>query len=236
MTKKKKRAVQPRKRKPRKRTTYVLLKKSEKKQLRDFAKFIPSLDKYKGQDKITSAGYGAFQKAKKKLRHTENLRPVTAKQAKHLQKRLVGGGIRALRLRNVAEGDSHSKVVSVSNKGVVLTSNGRKWEYHPVNASTPDALASKLIHTGLTLFKRKKKVPIQLHIWTSKGRNGEGASSPEKWIQIVVRYVETYENADEFVYGLAALVSDVGGRMRDPLGADWFKGLENIPDLEDDEE
>lgn len=236
MAKKKKRAATPRKRKPVRRKTYVLLKKSEKKQLRDFSKFIPSLDQYRGVDRLTSAQYGVFQKAKKKLRHTENLKPLTEKQAKKLKGKMVGGGIRALRLRNVVEGDSHSKVISVTNKGVVITSNGRIWEYHPVTPGKHDDLADALIQRGISLFHRKKKVPFALHIWAGNGRSNEGSPSPEKWISQVTKLFSAYQNSSEFILGIAVLVRDSNGKLRKPYAAHYFKNLTtDIDDGEDEE-
>lgn len=227
MTKKKKGAKH--------RAVYVVLKRSEKKQIREFSKFVPSLDKYRSQARLTPAQYGAFQKAKKRLRHTENLKPVTEKQAKRLKGKLVGHGVRALRLRNVVKGDEHSKVVSVTNQGVVITSNGRLWEYHPVKPHNHDDLADAMIQRGIALFQRKKKVPYALHIWTGAGRSNEGATAPEKWVQLVLKFFGAYQNSTEFILGIASLVRDVGGKQRKPLGKAFFKNLSNT-ELEDDEE
>jgi len=236
MAKKKKRAVTPRKRKPKRRATYVLLKKSEKKQIREFSKFIPSLDQYRGLDRLSSAQYSALQRAKKKLRHTENLKPLTEKQAKKLKGKTVGGGIRALRLRNVVEGDSHSKVVKVTNAGVVVTSNARIWEYHPVKSRSADGLADALISEGLRLFHSKDKTPFALHIWTGAGRSNEGSTAPEKWVQQVLKFFGAYQNSTEFILGVAALVRDVGGKKRKPLGKAMFKNLDTELENEDEEE
>jgi len=239
MAKRKKPSSGRRKKRPVKRKTFVLLKRSEKQQIREFSKFIPSLDAYRGKDKITSAEYGAFKRAKNHLRHTDNLRPVTELQAKRLKGKLAGHGIRAIRLRNVVKGDEHSRVVSVSTKGTVITSNGRRWEYHPVKlpaGADIDDMADRLINAGVKLFRRTKNPPFQLHLWTSKGRSNEGASTPEKWAsQIVLPFVRKYQNAEDFIFGIAAMITNAG-KHRKPLPKSAFKNLDNIVEDEEDEE
>lgn len=212
------------------------MRKSERKQISLFSQYIPSLGKYKGKDRITSAEYSAYQRAKKKLRHTDNLRPLTEKQAKALgKKKLAGHGIRAVRLRNVVEGDSHSRVVRVTKKGVLVTSNGREWEYHPVTLTKDaDTNTARMIEAGRALFARPKKPPFQLHIWTSKGRSNEGWSSLEKWAGGVVAFFMAYQTSGDFVLGIAAMVTDVGGKTRKRISK---KDLEyDADEIEDNEE
>lgn len=238
MAKKKKPARKRRVKRPSRRKTFVYLKKSEKQQIREFSKYIPSLDAYRGKERISSAEYSAFKRAKSKLRHTDNLRPVTEAQAKRLKGKLAGHGIRAIRLRNVVKGDEHSRVVSVSTKGTVITSNGRRWEYHPVkgvNSRDVDAIANSLIKAGTSLFGRSKNPPFQLHLWTSKGRSNEGASSPEKWVQLVVAFLNKYQNADSFLFGIAAMITN-GGKTRKALPKSAFKNLDKVLEEEDEEE
>lgn len=199
--------------KPKRRITKVLLKKSEIKQIREFSKFAPGLDKLRGRDKITSAEYGVFTKAKRRLRHTGNLKPVTEKQAKALKGHLVGGGIRAVRLRNTEE---HAKV-RVRKGGIIVTSNGRDWEYHPVGGGDPSVLAENLIEKGRDLFNRDKNPPFSLYIWTSKGRASEGFRDFGLWARYVGSRFNSYQNASEFIWGIAALVKDKGGKVRKPL-------------------
>jgi hypothetical protein len=191
-----------------KRQTYVLLKKSEKAQIREFSKFAPALNAYRGVDRITSAQYGAFKKIKTKLRHTENLRPITELQAKHAPKgTVVGGGIRAIRLRNTSPKDAGTRVKTVTKEGVVITTNGRDWEYHPV-AATPQEIQEVLIETGRELFNRSKNPPWQLHLWTAKGRANFGVTSFEKWAQYIMGAFNKYAETQDFVKGVAALVRD----------------------------
>jgi hypothetical protein len=191
-----------------------LLKKSEKKQIREFSEYIPSLSQYKGKEKITSQQYAAFKRAKKHLRHTENLKPLTEAQAKKLGKRkLAGHGMRAIRLRNTSP---HAKV-RVTNKGVLVTSNGREWEYHSVPKNPASDMAERMIEKGRDLFSRTKKPPFQLHIWTSKGRSNEGAASLQKWAGLIMAFFQAYQASQDFIEGVAAMVTDVGGKTRKPL-------------------
>lgn len=202
----KKRAKRRGKSAPSRRQTYVLLKKSEKKQIREFSKYIPKLADYKGKDKITSAQYGAFKQAKTKLRHVENLKPVTEAQAKKLKGKLVGGGIRAIRLRDTGK-DANVRVKSVLKGGVVVTTNGRDWEYHPVH-SDAGGLPEALIEKGRELFNRSVHPPWQIHLWTSKGRANEGKSSFQKWAEYVMSRFGKYHDPSDYLQGVAILVRD----------------------------
>lgn len=209
MAGKAKRRIKRRGKSSKKRQTYVLLKKSEKAQIREFAKFIPSLDAYRGKEKITSAQYGAFKRAKEKLRHTDNLKPVTEAQAKKLPKgTLVGGGIRAIRLRNVNQDEAHTRVRTVTKAGVVITTNGRDWEYHPVSVRSPADLQEALIEKGRELFNRAKNPPWQLHLWTAKGRANFGVTSFDKWAKYIMGAFNKYQETTDFVKGVAALIRD----------------------------
>jgi hypothetical protein len=209
------------------RAKYILLKKSEIKQIREFTKFAPSLEKYRGKKKITVNEYSAFKRVKNKLRHTENLKPVTALQAKKLKGQLVGGGIRAVRLRNTAP----DAKVRVRKGGIIVTSNGRDWEYHPVKPKSALHIADALIEKGLTLFNRKQRPPWQLHLWTTKGRASEGFSSFNTWLTYIQARFNAYQNADEFISGVAALVKDQRG-FRDEIK----NKAKFSPDIEEDEE
>ena len=231
MAKKKKASLKPKRKRPIRRATKVLLKRSERKQITEFSKYIPSLESLKGREKISSAEYGAFKRAKGKLRHTDNLKPVTAAQAKRLKGKLVGGGVRAVRLRNT----SPDATVRVRKGGIIVTSNGREWEYHPVSVRNAGELAEALIKKGYSLFARKNKPAWQLHMWTSKGRSNEGAASYEKWVQLVVAFFNAYQNSTDFINGVAAMVTDVGGKTRKPIPKSELRDIE--PDeIEDDEE
>lgn len=191
------------------RSTNVLLKKSEKKKIREFSKFVPALEKYKGKEKISSSAYGLFKKAEKKLRHTENLKPVTEKQAKKLGKKyLVGGGIRAIRLRNTSDKDAHTRVKTVRDDGVIITTNGRDWEYHPISVSNPGEVPEALIEKGRELFNRKKNPPWQIHLWTAKGRAGQGFTSFPAWARFVLKEYNSYTDPTEWMKGVAILTRD----------------------------
>lgn len=232
MASKKKGATRRAKTATKRRKIYVNLKKTEKKQIREFAKFIPALDKLRGKTKITPAEYGQFTKAKKKLRHTENLKPLTAKQAKQLKGVVVGGGVRAIRLRNTAE---HAKV-RVRKGGVVVTSNGRTWEYHPTtNIKDHTEMVKALIEKARELFNRDKAPPYSLHLWTSKGRAAEGFSNFEMWANYIFASFNKYQNADEFVWGVAAMVTD-HGKTRKPLAKSKKISEAEAAELENDYE
>ena len=204
----------PKKRRATRRATFVPLKTSEKKQIREFARYIPSLENYVGKSRISSAEYGAFKRAKKKLRHTENLKPLTEKQAKALRGKLVGGGIRAIRLRNTG-GDVNVKVKAVLKGGIVVTTNGRDWEYHPVSGGGDiDEVKGRLIEAARKLFNRPKAPPWAIGLWTSKGRASELFSSFEAWANYILSRFNKYQNAEEYIWGIAALVKDKGGKIR----------------------
>lgn len=194
------------------RVTYKHIGKGTRKQIRDMSRFIPSLSKLKGKTRITSAEYAAVTRAKKKLRHTENLRPVTAKQAKELRKRglLAGNGIQAIRLRSTAE----NAKVRVRKNGVVVTSNGRTFEYHPVKADI-DALAE----AGEALLDRRDVK--QIFLWTSRGRTDEGftyfgeGDDDGGWLAYLQARFSQYHQIADFTEGIAAEIKAAKGKSKD---------------------
>lgn len=206
-------------RKRARRTTYIpLAGKSGAKtraQLREYAKLKPSLQKLSKKaartGKLTSAEYGQFTRARHQLKHTQNLRPITAKQAKLLRKQgpaemIVGHGIRAIRLRNTAP----NAKIKILKSGLIVTSNGRTWEYHPVSANI-----DKLADYGLALLERKDTDFISL--WTSRGRTNKTFSRPEAWVAYIHgKFMldspplgggkDTELDMSEWVYGIARAV------------------------------
>lgn len=188
---------------------YIPIGKATRKQISEFSKFVPSLAKHKGKSRLTPAEYSAFTRAKKRLRHTDNLKPLTELQAKRLKGKLVGGGVRAIRLRNTAS-DKNVKIKSVLSSGVVITTNGRDWEYHPIHADGMD-LPEALIEKGRELFNRKVHPPWQMHLWTSKGRANRGQSSFRLWVEYVMKEFGKYQDATDFIQGIAILTRESRG-------------------------
>lgn len=189
-------------RKRSRRTTYIPLAgkagAKTRAQLREYAKFKPSLRKLatKAQKtgRLTSVEYGQFTRAKRQLRHTENLRPVTEKQAKKLRKKglLVGHGIQAVRLRNTAP----NAKIKVLKSGLIVTSNGRTWEYHPV---APEI--DILVGYGLSLLDQPTTQAIAL--WTTRGRSDETFSRKNAWIAYLQSRFSQYVQAMDFTLGIA---------------------------------
>lgn len=190
-----------------KRSIFHAVSKSERAELKRMAKFIPSLKEIKPKRgktfkfQVTPQEYSRIKAAKKQLRHTENLRPVTEKQAKILRKKglLAGRGVRAVRLRSTAE----NAKVKVHKDGVIVTSNGRTFEYHPFPADI-DALAEG----GETLLDRKDVK--QIFLWTNRGRTDEGftyfgeGEDDGGWLDYLQRRFAQYHAVNDFVEGIAA--------------------------------
>lgn len=177
--------------------TLVSLTKKEQAQIREYSAFMPSLQKLRGKSRVTASQRGLISRAAKKLRYTENLRPLTEKQAKQLQKRgesdlIVGKGIRAVRLRNTAP----NAKIRVRKSGIIVASNGSTWEYHPVSSDI-DALAEY----GLEQLERADVRAIAL--WTSRGRVNETFSRPEAWVDYLQRRYAQYVQQSEFTKGIA---------------------------------
>jgi hypothetical protein len=163
-------------------------------QLREYAKYKPALKKLVGKQRLTPAEYGQFTRAKRQLRHTENLHPVTEKQAKKLRKEglLVGKGVRAIRMRNTAA----DAKVRVLKSGIVVVSNGRHWEYHPVEADV-----QVLIDYGLSLLDNPETQRIAL--WTTKGRSDESFASRGAWVAYLRERFSKYVQVMDFTIGIA---------------------------------
>jgi hypothetical protein len=190
------------------RQTYTYVGKRTKAEIREYSKFIPSLDKLKGKSRLTAAEKSQLTRAKKALQHTENLHAVTPRQAKQLRKQglldpiksksgKVIGYKRAVRLRNT----SPDAKVRVLKSGIIVTSNGRKWEYHPVVAE-PDSLIS----AGEELLDTPRVA--QINLWTNRGRVNEGFRSKAAWAEYIRTRFTQYVQATEFTEGIAALIKE----------------------------
>lgn len=184
------------------RTTYTYLNRKRKKEITELAQWVPSLEKLKGKDRLTAAQQAQVTRAKKSLRHTETYRRVTDKQAKLLKQKgeggiLVGKGVRAIRLRNTA---SNAKIKILSN-GMIVTSNGRTWEYHPV-----DADADTLNEYGKEQLERDNVEAVGL--WTNRGRTNETTDDPEQWEEFLYQRFTKYADAQEFTQGVVVLIKE----------------------------
>ena len=181
------------------RRIYIPVGKKRRAEIKAYSKFIPSLNKLKGKSKITPAEQAQLTRAKKLLRYTENLKPVTEKQAKQLRKQglLEGKGIRAIRLRNTAP----DAKIRVLKSGIIVTSNGRKWEYHPF-APEPDVLADE----GERLLAREDVA--QINLWTNRGRANEGFTYAKAWQDYIFNRFQNYTALKEFTEGIAVLIKE----------------------------
>jgi hypothetical protein len=192
-------------RRSKRRAVYVHIGKRERAEIRAASKYVPSLEKYVGEERLTPAQYGAFQKAKNKLRHKEQLRTVTAAEAKKLHpEQLEGGGIRALRLRNIEP----TAKLHIHKDGVVYESNGRDFELHPVIPSTPARLEAK----ARELLERKTKPALAVYLYNSRGRMDRGfgtATGFRKYAdKFFNQYQESEHDAREFIIGVVALTRE----------------------------
>lgn len=176
--------------------------KQRRKEIRELSKFVPSLEKLKGKKGLTASELGQLSKAKKAVRGLHNLHPITERQAKQLQKQgllekdLTKKGIRAIHLRNT----SPDAKVKVLKSGIIVTSNGRDWEYHPVDPD-PEVLAEY----GEQLLKRKETPHIKtITIWLVRGRMDETFSTVNSWIDFLENRYIGYGKTQDFVLGIAA--------------------------------
>ena len=191
------------------RQTYVFVGKKKRTQIRELSRYVPSLKKLRGKSRITSAEAAQLTRAKKRLRHTENLRIVTDKQAKILKKKglLAGHGVQAIRLRSTAE----NAKIRVTKSGMVITSNGRTFEYHPVKPDI-DALAA----AGERLLERSDVATI--YLWTNRGRTDEGFTYFHKpplqggWLEYLQQRFQQYHAVNDFVEGIAAEIRAAKGK------------------------
>lgn len=198
------------------RQTFVYVGKKTRSDISELSKYIPSLSKLKGKTRITTQEKSQLTKARKELRYRENLKPVSAAQAKILKKkgflapiyskkkegreRKIIGHTQAIKLRET----SPDAKVKVHNDGVVVVSNGRTWEYHPVTA-TPDAL----IDAGEKLLKRKDVG--QINLWNNYGRVNASYSDPVQWAEFIRTTFLSYEGAGDYIHGIAARLKQKRG-------------------------
>lgn len=184
--------------------------KQRRAEIRELSKFVPSLEKLKGKKGLTSSELGQLNKAKKSVSRLSNLHPITERQAKQLKKQglleksLTKKGIRAIHLRNT----SADAKVKVLKSGIIVTSNGRDWEYHPVGSDP-----NELYEYGSSLLKRKEKPRIRaITIWLVRGRMDEAFTSPESWLYFLENRFIGYAGTEDFVLGIAARRSQHRGK------------------------
>lgn len=197
------------------RQTYVYVGKKTRAQIRDFSRFIPSLEKLKGKTRITSEEKAQLTKAKKALRYSTGMRPITEAQAKRLRKRgegniIVGKGIRAVRLGNAG---TNAKI-TVKPNGMIVSTNGETYEYHKLTNPTPD----RMVDFGREILKRKDVASI--YLWTTRGRGAEGfnyigdeddeeaeeTGLEGSWIGFIRTRFEQYQALQEFTEGIVARI------------------------------
>lgn len=177
--------------------------KQRRAEIREYSKFVPSLSKLKGKKGLTASELGQLTRAKKALRHTDNLHPVTEKQFAQLKKQglidptLSKKGVHAVRLRNT----SPDAKIKVLKSGIMVSSNGRTWEYHPVSADV-DTLAEY----GIELLQRKDVQ--QINLWLAKGRANEGFRTEESWTAYLYNRFQQYVNQQDYTNGIAALIKE----------------------------
>lgn len=179
---------------------YTYVSKKQRRQIKELSPFVPNIAKLKGREKITPQEAGYLTKKAQQLRYTSSLKPITEKQEKALKASghsdlLVGKGVRAIHLRNT----SPDARMSVRKDGIFVTSNGRKYEYHPVDAD-PDALARE----GEKLLERDDIAAI--YLWTGNGRVNEGWTTEEGWTGFLYDRYTQYIHANEMTQGIAARV------------------------------
>ncbi len=179
------------------RITYSYVGKKTRAEIREAAKYVPSVAKLKGKKRLTAAEKSTLTRAKKQLQYSQNLRPITEKQAKLLKARgegdlIVGKGVRAIRLNNT----SPNAKIRVKKSGVVVSSNGRTWEYHPVSSDV-DALAEY----GEAQLERDDV--IQIALWMARGRSSEGFEDGEDWVSYLSNTFAQYQNQQDFTKGIA---------------------------------
>lgn len=185
--------------KPKRRNIQTPIGNKTRAEIKKYSKYMPSLKEMSKKRHLSSSEMGKLTRARKRLRHTENLRPVTEKQAKILKKRklLAGNGIQAIRLNNT----SPNAKIRLRKNGVLVSSNGRTWEYHSVLITMED-----MIDAGEALLERGDIA--QINLWTTKGRGNEGFAYAEAWANYLREYWQKYESQEDFMNGIAALVSE----------------------------
>lgn len=182
------------------RQTYVYINRKTKKEISELSKFVPALNDLKGKSRITTQQKALLTKAKKRTQHTESYRPITAHQEKLLRAHgdadiIVGKGVRAVRLRNTSE----NAKLTVRKNGMLVTSNGRTWEYHPVS-SDPDDLSEY----GAKQLERGDVEAIGL--WTNRGRVDATTDDADDWNDFLYNTFSKYEKAKEFTKGIVVLI------------------------------
>lgn len=189
---------------------------------KELSKFAPGLKKYKLNmlykgGKLNSGQKSAISHKEKILRFSDNLFPVSAKQAKKLKGLLFAPGVQAIQLRNTAPG---AKIVRFK-KDMVVTSNGRTFIYWRLESVKPRAMkkAAKQAFEEFTatfdieqLAELAKKAfaklkPVRIYLWAEAGRVGEGFRVFDEFVQWLYEDYSQYKNVERWVNGIAIQVA-----------------------------
>ena len=164
------------------------------------AQFAPSLRKYRRRKTLNRWEKAAIARKENKLKFTDQLFPLTATQSKKLKDKdaLVGGGIRAIRLRNTAAGAS----VRVARNKIEVKSAGRQWFYITIDPPDGDLLAAAAERIYAEGRRRKKVTTI--YIWTVQGRANLGSRSERIFVEEIAARMAAYDfDPNAFIIGLA---------------------------------
>lgn len=177
---------------------------------------------------LTSHQRGLITRYAKKVRHVTNLHPISASKAKKYRNLLFKPGIQAVRLRNT---ETNAKVF-FGNDGMIVTSNGRKWVYWPLDYETASNQKGQLAGAAKKAFNKQfpieraaklaetafKKLPvIAITLWTHAGRADQTFSSIEQF---------TLWMNDKWQAGRYVRVDDRDGHVVDETNSGaWIVGL-----------
>jgi hypothetical protein len=167
------------------------------------SQWAPSLKKYAHRKRLTRWEKAAISRKEKILRHTENLHPLTKQQARAAKRAgipIVGKGIRAVRLRNTASGAK----IRIKDGKLVVGSNGRAWNYVPVDPPNEENLAAAADDVMENEPYDEETEYIQVNLWTTSGRANAGYASAELFEEDISKALSKYkDNPENFILGIA---------------------------------
>lgn len=163
--------------------------------------FAPSLKKYKRRKKLNRWEKAAISRKvnyfEKNIQSAEILHPLSAAQAKALSDKtpIVGGGFRAVKLRNT----NKDATIRIVNGRLRVRSSGRTFNYVSVSPVEVDAFIS----AAESIMNGNKRPTI--YLWFRQGRATGGSKIPQEIFQSIVNFFQQYKHSGEFILGLAYL-------------------------------
>lgn len=196
-----------------------------------YAKFSPSIAKYKRRKKFNNGEKSYLSKVERVLRYADHLVPIPPRNRKkaikeqwELYGQESGLKIYAQQLR----GTGPDATIIKLDKNMTVTSNGRTWLYWRIDNVKPAGMRKagkqafnefnstfdieRLAELAKRAFTTRK--PVAVELWAESGRVGEPFKTLDEFMQWIYEDYSHYKNVERWVKGIAILIH---GTIKDEM-------------------